>query len=204
MIYNSKLKALALPEYGRHIHQMVDHAMTLKTKEERTAAAESIVAVMGNLFPHLRDVNDFRHKLWDHLAIMSDFKLDIDSPFETPERDDFESKPDNVPYSENRMRFRHYGRLVEAMVAEAIKLDDEELKKHLVSLIASHMRNSLYNWNRDHATDERIQNDIKALSKGELDVDLEWVKQTGNREQKRGFNSDRPRRRHHNPRKPRK
>lgn len=205
MIYNSQLKALALPEYGRHIHQMVEHVMTLETKEERMLAAEAIVAVMGNLFPHLRDVNDFKHKLWDHLAIMSDFKLDIDFPYNMPVRDDFDSKPDKVPYSDNKIIYRHYGKIIQSLIKEAIEMEDGELKNHLISLISSHMRKSLFSWNKDYATDERIQNDIKTLSKGKLIVDIELIKASVvAREQKKGFNSERPQRRTQNRRPTRK
>ena len=93
MDYNSTRKKLVLPEYGRHIQKMVDYAVTIEDREERTRCVNSIISVMGNLFPHLRDVSDFKHKLWDHLAIMSDFKLDIDFPYNLPERENFTSKP---------------------------------------------------------------------------------------------------------------
>lgn len=195
MNYNSQLKPLVLPEYGRHIHQMVDHAMTLEDRDERTRAADAIVTVMGNLFPHLRDVSDFKHKLWDHLAIMSDFQLDIDFPYTLPERENFDSKPDPVPYSENRMAYRHYGRLIEEMVGKAVEMEEGELRDHLITLLANHMRKSLFNWNKDHATDERIQNDIYNLSKGKLKVDINLVKGPEVRETRRPQNTNRPTRR---------
>lgn len=196
MNYNSQLKPLVLPEYGRHIHQMVDHVMTIEDRDERTRASEAIVTVMGNLFPHLRDVSDFKHKLWDHLAIMADFKLDIDFPYALPERENFDSKPERVPYNNNNMAFRHYGQLIEEMIEKAVEMEEGDLKNHLISLLANHMRKSLYNWNRDHATDERIQNDISILSKGKLKVDLELVKGHEHREVRRNQGgSNRSRRR---------
>ncbi len=195
MNYNSQLKPLVLPEYGRHIHQMVDYAMTIEDRDERTRAADAIVTVMGNLFPHLRDVSDFKHKLWDHLAIMSDFQLDIDFPYTLPERENFHSKPERVPYSENRMAYRHYGRLTEEMVAKAVEMEEGELRDHLITLLANHMRKSLFNWNKDHATDERIQNDIYNLSKGKLKVDINLVKGPEVRETRRGPITNRPRKR---------
>lgn len=195
MNYNSQLKPLVLPEYGRHIHQMVDHAMTIEDRDERTRAADAIVTVMGNLFPHLRDVSDFKHKLWDHLAIMSDFQLDIDFPYTLPERENFDSKPDRVPYSENRMAYRHYGRLTEEMVGKAVEMEEGELRDHLITLLANHMRKSLFNWNKDHATDDRIQNDIYNLSKGKLKVDISLVKGPEIREPRRAQNTNRPSRR---------
>lgn len=195
MNYNSQLKALVLPEYGRHIHQMVDYAMTIENREERTRAADAIVTVMGNLFPHLRDVSDFKHKLWDHLAIMSDFQLDIDFPYALPEKENFDSKPNQVPYSENKMTYRHYGRLIEEMIGKAIEMEEGELRDHLITLLANHMRKSLFNWNKDYATDERIQNDIATLSKGELKVDINLVKGPDIREGRAPQGAGRPRKR---------
>jgi len=164
--YNSNRKKLELPEYGRHIQKMVDHAVTIEDREERLKCANTIVTVMGNLFPHFRDISDFKHKLWDHLAIMSDFKLDIDFPYELPEKENFVNRPQRIPYSTNEMSFRHYGIIIEKMIKEAMKKDDGDLKNHLITLISSHMRKSLLAWNKDYATDERIINDIKIMSKG--------------------------------------
>jgi len=182
MDYNSTRKPLVQPEYGRHIHKMVEHALTLENREERTRCANSIVTVMGNLFPHLRDVSDFKHKLWDHLAIISDFKLDIDFPYDLPEASNFTSKPQRVAYSDNRMYFRHYGKLIEQMIGKAASMEDGELKSHLVALIANHMRKSLLNWNKDYATDERIAQDLKFLSKGKLDVSPQQTRTVETRE----------------------
>ena len=182
MDYNSNRKKLALPEYGRHIQKMVDYAVTVEDREERRRCADSIITVMGNLFPHLRDISDFKHKLWDHLAIMSDFKLDIDFPYTLPERANFLSKPKTVPYSEANMQYKHYGILIERMIQEAIKMEDGELKDRLVGLISSHMRKSLLNWNKEYVTDERIINDIKTISKGRLIANESQIKHTENRD----------------------
>ncbi len=182
MDYNSTRKPLVLPEYGRHIHKMVEHALSIEDREERTRCAHGIVTVMGNLFPHLRDVSDFKHKLWDHLAIMSDFKLDIDFPYDLPEAANFTSKPQKVAYSINRMNFRHYGKLIEQMIDKAIEMEDGDLKNHLIALISNHMRKSLLNWNKDYATDERIVQDIKYLSKGKLEVSVQQTKTLETRE----------------------
>src|SRR5574344_3033678 len=107
MDYNSSRKQLILPEYGRNIQNMVDHIMTIEDRETRNLAAQSLIDVMGNLFPYLRDVADFKHKLWDHLAIMSDFKLDIDYPYEVVNKENLEVKPDRIPYSEGKIKLRH-------------------------------------------------------------------------------------------------
>ena len=171
MDYNSNRKNLVLPEYGRHIQKMVDHALSIEDREERKKCAQTIISVMGNMFPHLRDVSDFKHKLWDHLAIMSDFKLDIDFPYEIPKRENLYTKPKKVPYSDTNIRFRHYGTLVDQLINQAVKMEDEELKKQLVMLIAAHMKKALYQWNKDSVTDDRIFDDIKKMSNGQLQVE---------------------------------
>lgn len=171
MDYNSNRKNLVLPEYGRHIQKMVDHAVSIEDREERTKCANTIIGIMGNMFPHLRDVNDFKHKLWDHLAIMSDFKLDIDFPYDLPEPETLNAKPDKVPYKNSKISYLHYGELVELMITKAIELEDEDQKKHLIILIASHMKKSLSQWNKDSVTDEKIFNDLSRLSDGKLTVD---------------------------------
>lgn len=191
MDYNSTRKKLVLPEYGRHIQKMVNHAITIEDREERTRCVNSIISVMGNLFPHLRDVSDFKHKLWDHLAIMSNFKLDIDFPYNLPEASNFTSKPQIVPYSDGKMQYRHYGKLIEQMINQASAMEEGDLKNHLVSLIANHMRKSLLNWNKDYATDDRIVHDINGISKGKLLVNEQQVKASEYRE-----TQNRPRKKH--------
>ncbi len=187
MDYNSSRKKLVLPEYGRHIQKMVDHALTIEDREERTRFSKAIIGVMGNLFPHLRDVSDFKHKLWDHLAIMADFKLDIDYPYDPPVPENFEAKPDPILYQQGKMTFKHYGRLVEQMINEASEMEDGPLKRHLIMLVGNHMKKSLSNWNKDNATDDRILNDIERLSKGKIKIegevrisDFREIKDTGN------------------------
>ena len=117
--YNTQLKKLVLPEYGRNIQQMVDHCVSIEDREERMRCAQAIIETMGNLFPELRDVEDFKHKLWDHLAIMSDFKLDIDYPCEIVKPESLESVPDKVDYNISPIRYRHYGKNIELMIAKA-------------------------------------------------------------------------------------
>ncbi len=170
MDYNSTRQRLALPEYGRHIQNMVIHAVSIENKEERTKCAHTIIAIMGNLFPHLRDVNDFKHKLWDHLAIMSDFKLDIDYPYDIVEPSTLYRKPEKMPYQNGNMKFMHYGRMVEQLIEKAILLEDETERHQLINLIANHMKKSLMIWNKDSATDERILKDIRNLSAGRLNL----------------------------------
>jgi hypothetical protein len=171
MDYNSNRKKLVLPEYGRHIQKMVDYACTIEDREERTRLANAIIGVMGNLFPHLRDVSDFKHKLWDHLAIMADFKLDIDYPYNPPMPENFQTKPTSIQYNQGNMAFKHYGRLIEQMVHEASEMEEGPLKRHLIMLIGNHMKKSLSNWNKDNATDDRILGDIERLSSGKIKIE---------------------------------
>jgi hypothetical protein len=187
--YNSNRKKLELPEYGRHIQKMVDYAVTIEDRDERRRCANSIITVMGNFFPHLRDINDFKHKLWDHLAIMSDFKLDIDFPYALPERENFLTKPQKIEYSDHKMCFRHYGTLIEKMIKKAATMEDGELKDHLIYLIASHMRKSLMTCNKDNATDDRIIHDIKIMSDGLLNANSQQIRISENRERDRDRDS---------------
>jgi len=170
MDYNSNRKKLLLPEYGRHIQKMVDYCVTIEDKEERTRCAHSIIGNMGNMFPHLRDVNDFKHKLWDHLAIMSDFKLNIETPFDLPEKETLYERPKKLAYNNQRIKYRHYGRTIENMIEKAVEMEEGEHKEHLIMLIANNMKKSLLLWNKDFPGDERVFSDIKELSDGKLEV----------------------------------
>ena len=166
--YNSSRKKLILPEYGRNIQKMVNHLKTIEDREERNKAARTVIGVMGNLNPHLRDVADFKHKLWDHLAIISDFQLDIDSPYETPEKESLQSKPKKVPYHQHRIKKKHYGRSIVLMIEKAVALEPGEEKEDLVKMIAYHMKKSYLTWNREAVSDEEIFSDMKTLSGGVL------------------------------------
>ena len=163
MEYNTQLKKLLLPEYGRNIQKMVDYLLTIEDREERTRAAKTVIDVMGNLYPHLRDVPDFRHKLWDHLAIMSEFKLDIDTPYPLPSLSKLQEKPERLPYSSNHIKYKHYGKLVEKLIDKIKELEDPEQKRALIVLTANHMKKSFLTWNKDSVEDEQIYNDINTL-----------------------------------------
>lgn len=139
---------------------MVDHIMTIKDRAERTRAAQTVIDVMGNLYPHLRDVPDFRHKLWDHLAIMSNFKLDIDTPYPLPSIDKINEKPEKIKYSCHHIKYRHYGKSVEKLIDKIKELEDPEQKRALIVLTANHMKKSFLTWNKDSVEDEQIYNDI--------------------------------------------
>ena len=169
MEYNTQLKKLALPEYGRNIQNMVDYCLTITDRNERKRCANTIINIMGNLFPHLRDVNDFKHILWDHLAIMSDFKLDIDYPYEIVKKEDLYSKPGKIEYSRPNMQYRHYGKTLEKMVKLAISIEDIKEKEQFVLLIATHMKKSYIQWNKD-VDDHKIFADLYDLSDRKIDI----------------------------------
>lgn len=168
--YNSSRNKLVISEYGRHIQKLVEHAMTLTEKAERQKMANGIIEIMGELNPHLRDVVDFKHKLWDHLFVISNFELDVDSPYEKPIIEKLFEKPEPLNYPNSKIKYNHYGKVIELMIAEAINLEDEELKKKLVIAIANQMKKSYVNWNLDNVEDEVIFNQLIKLSNNKLSV----------------------------------
>jgi hypothetical protein len=168
--YNSSRNKLVISEYGRHIQKLVEHAMTLKDKEERQKMANGIIDIMGELNPQLRDVADFKHKLWDHLFVISNFELDVDSPYEKPVIEKLFEKPEPLAYPNSKIKYNHYGKVIELMIDEAIKMEDQELKSKLVIAIANQMKKSYVNWNLDTVEDEIILNQLTKLSKGKLSV----------------------------------
>ena len=164
MEYNTQRKKMELPEYGRSVQNMVDHALTIEDREERQRCANTIVNIMGGMFPQLRDVPDFKHKLWDHLAIMSDFKLDIDYPFEIVKPEELEMKPERIPYASNAVRYRHYGRFLEGMVKKAMEMEEGEEKEAFIHLLAIQMKKNLNNWNKEGIEDQKIVDDLREYS----------------------------------------
>jgi hypothetical protein len=167
MDYNSNRKKLALPEYGRNIQNMVDYLMTIEDRDKRNKSAQTVIDVMGNLYPYLRDVAEFKHKLWDHLAIMTDFQLDIDYPYDPPSRDILTEKPKIVPYNQHYIRWKHYGRTMELMIEKAIEQEGEE-REIMIEQLANHMKKSYLAWNKDAVEDKKIFKDLKELSNGQL------------------------------------
>lgn len=169
--YNTSRTKLVFPEYGRHVQQMVAYAMTIEDREERNRAARTIISIMATLNPQLRDVNDFKQKLWDHLAVMSDFKLDVDSPFPMPEADHFQVKPEPVPYPQQQISRKHYGRIIEDLIAKVPEIEDKQMREMLIVSIANQMKKSYLVWNRDSVTDEEIFRDLYELSDGKVTMD---------------------------------
>ena len=168
--YNTQRAKMIIPEYGRNIQKMIEYTIKIEDKEERNKAARAIISIMGNLNPHLRDVADFKHKLWDHLFIISDFKLEIDSPYEKPTPESLYEKPKQVPYSEYAIKYKHYGKIIELLIKEAIAFEDGPEKEMLIKLIANHMKKCYLTWNREVVNDELIFEDLKKLSGGALVV----------------------------------
>jgi hypothetical protein len=169
MDYNSNRKKLALPEYGRNIQNMVDYLMTIEDRDKRNKSAQTVIDVMGNLYPYLRDVAEFKHKLWDHLAIMSDFQLDIDYPYDLPSSEILTSKPNRVPYNQHYIRWKHYGRTMELMIEKALEYEGEE-REIMIEQLANHMKKSYLAWNKDAVEDQKIFTDLEILSEGRLKV----------------------------------
>ncbi|MEG1586143.1 MAG: DUF4290 domain-containing protein [Bacteroidales bacterium] len=183
MEYNTQLKRMVLPEYGRNVQSMVDHALTLEDRAERTRCAQSIINIMGNLFPHLRDVEDFKHKLWDHLAIMSDFKLDIDYPYEIIRKENLYTRPEKIAYSLQKIRYRHYGKFLEKMLEKACQMEDTPERRHLLSLLANQMKRSYLNISREgEVEDDKIYKDINEYTKGDIVLDSQTLRLKNSRE----------------------
>lgn len=168
--YNSERPKLNIPEYGRHIQKMVDYVVAIEDRTERNKVARALIGVMGNLNPHLRDVPDFQHKLWDQLFIISDFQLDVDSPFPKPTRELLEKRPDPLPYPQNFPKYRFYGNNIKRMVDVCVSWEEGDLKDALKFTIANHMKKSYLNWNKDTVKDETIFEHLYELSGGKINL----------------------------------
>ncbi|MBJ2172808.1 DUF4290 domain-containing protein [Aureibaculum sp. A20] len=168
--YNSAREHLIIPEYGRHVQKLVNHCIKLETKEKRNEMANAIIDVMGNLQPHLRDVPDFKHKLWDQLFIMSDFNLDADSPYTTPSQAELTAKPDKLDYPKAASKYKFYGHNIQTMIDTALTWEEGELKEALIFTIANHMKKCFLNWNKDTVDDDVIFKHLAELSHGKINL----------------------------------
>ncbi|MHA7944651.1 DUF4290 domain-containing protein [Formosa sp. 3Alg 14/1] len=168
--YNTEREPLIIPEYGRHLQKMVNHAKTIENRDDRNKEANAIIAVMGNLQPHLRDVPDFQHKLWDQLFIIANFELDVDSPYGNPDREILERKPDSLEYPQNFPKYRFYGNNIKTMIDVANTWEEGELKEALIYSIANHMKKCFLNWNKDTVDDNVIFNHLYELSDGKINL----------------------------------
>lgn len=190
MEYNTQRRKLPLPEYGRSVQNMVNHALTIEDRAERQRCANSIVKIMGSMFPQMRDMPEFRQKLWDHLAIMADFKLDIDYPYEVVKPEELVVKPQTIPYAVSNIRYRHYGRILGDMIEKAVELENEEERKQLIQLIVVQMKKSFVSWNKDGVEEQKIVDDLREYSNGKIDISVEelklYVQSMGNTSSKGG------------------
>ncbi|MFM7566897.1 MAG: DUF4290 domain-containing protein [Flavobacteriales bacterium] len=171
MEYNTTRGKLILPEYGRNVQNMIAHAMEIIDRKERNRAAQAIIEVMGQLNPHLRDVDDFRHKLWTHLFVMSDFKLEVDSPYEIPKAESLQEKPKLMTYPKSKIRYGHYGKYTQQILETAIEVDKKEEKEYLKITMANFMKKQFLSHNNDTVENHVIADQMKELSKGELVLD---------------------------------
>lgn len=170
LLYNTQRTPLIIPEYGRHVQIMINQIMETKEREERNKMASAVIGIMGNMNPHLRDVPDFQHKLWDQLYIMSNFGLDVDCPFEKPLKEALEQKPERLSYPQKTPKYRFYGNNIKSMITVAMGWEDGDLKYALILNIANHMKKCFLNWNKDTVQDEVILNHLLELSDQKLKV----------------------------------
>ena len=170
MEYNTQRGTMVIPEYGRSIHKMIDFALTLPEREQRTAAANTIIAAMTILNPQIRELTDFKQKLWDHLYVMSDFKLDCDSPYPMPEPDAIHAKPKRIPYPQKAMKYRNYGSILENLIKEARTMEEGTDKQILSGMIANFMKHLFLTYNKDSVNDEVIFEHLREMSGGLLEV----------------------------------
>lgn len=169
MEYNTTRAALSIREYGRHIQKMVDHILTIEDRKKRQEQAQVVIELMGFLNPHLKNVEDFRHKLWDHLFLISDFKLDVDSPYPIPTRETLKAKPQRLNYPKRYPKFNHLGKNIEMVINKALSEENPEKKQGFANAIAYYMKLSYNNWHKENIQDDAIQSELSAITKGELE-----------------------------------
>lgn len=168
--YNTNRPEMVIPEYGRNVQKMVEHAMSIEDRAERNKVAHAIISVMGQLQPHLRDIADFKHKLWDHLFVISDFKLDVDSPYPMPEKEVLFEKPLRMDYPKTENRYKHYGKSVKDLIDAAVAIEDKAEQSALVGVILNLMKKTYIMFNQDSVDDSQIFSDLKDISKDKLTI----------------------------------
>lgn len=169
MEYNTTRSGLSIREYGRHIQKMVDYILTIEDKKKRQEQAHVVIELMGFLNPHLKNVEDFRHKLWDHLFVISDFKLDVDSPYPIPTKETLKAKPQRLHYPKRYPRYNHLGKNIELVINKALSEENPEKKQGFANAIAYYMKLSYNNWHKENVQDDTIQAELQAITKGELE-----------------------------------
>lgn len=168
--YNSTRDKLQLKEYGRHVQKIIASCMDTKDAEQRNRFAKEIVTLMGQINPQLRNQEDFRHKLWDHLYAISDYKLKVDAPFELASKEEVMKRPEPLDYPQSEIKHRHYGKYMEQLVAQAIETDNPEKREWLMSLIGNFMKLVYQNWSKESINDEIVKNDLRTISDGQLQL----------------------------------
>jgi len=169
MEYNTTRNFLVMREYGRHIQKMVEYLLSIEDKEERQRNAYAVIELMGFLNPHLKNVEDFRHKLWDHLFLISDFKLDVESPYPIPTRETLKAKPERLRYPKRYPRFNHLGKNIEVVIDKALKEENPEKKQGFANAIAYYMKLTYSNWHKELVHDDNIQTELSSMTNGELE-----------------------------------
>lgn len=170
MEYNSSRTDLIIPEYGRNVHNMVAYAMEMEDREERNKVANAIISVMGQLSPHLRDVEDYKHKLWDHLFIISRFQLDVDSPYPKPQPEKLAERPKKVPYPQTELKYGHYGKNILNIIDFCKEMEEGDDKNQLKLIIANLMKRHYMAWNQSSVVDHTIKKQLKEMSEGKLEL----------------------------------
>lgn len=185
MQYNTKKEHLTIPEYGRHVQNMINHAISIHDKNKQKECVNAIISFMGQMNPHLRDVKEFTHKLWDHLHIMSNFKLDVESPYPKPEIEKLASKPEKMQYPGNKIKFSYYGSKIVTMIETALNLKGAE-KEIITGMIANQMKKSYILFNESSVDNNIIRLHLKQLSNGELVLadDFEFIRSASVRQHK--------------------
>lgn len=179
MEYNTTRKKLIIPEYGRNIQKMISWAMEHEDRNERTKIAYLIVDIMAKSNQNIYDSDDYRHKLWDHLHVISEFKLDVDAPFPKPPQDLFEESPEKLKYSDNKIRFKHYGNNIAKMFEKANEFEEGKEKDGLIDFLANHLKKLYLLWNRNSVQDDMIKDHVSLLSNGKITADQYELNSTG-------------------------
>ncbi|MBL7761217.1 MAG: DUF4290 domain-containing protein [Sediminibacterium sp.] len=169
MDYNTDRNYLGMKEYGRHVQKMVEYLLTIEDKDKRQQQAQAVIELMGFLNPHLKNVEDFRHKLWDHLFFISDFKLDVNSPYPIPTKETYKVKPDPLPYPKRHPRYAHLGKNLEVVIDKALKEEDPEKKAGFANAIAYYMKLSYSNWHKELVHDDAIRSELNSITGGQLE-----------------------------------
>ncbi len=174
MEYNTQRTKLMFSEYGRNVKKLIDYAITIEDREKRTAFAKIIVGVMGQVNPQAKEIGDYKHKLWDHLFILSGFQLDVDCPYPIVRRDQIELKPESLHYKNNHIKYRHYGKNMERIIEKVIEYPKGDEQDRLIELIANHLKKSYLNWNRDSVNDELIYEQFTEMTHGKLKLSKDF------------------------------